>query len=104
MSQSLNQVLQSVIATNNALMAYLQETKDKADTQPAELPKTDWRYASTTLVTKYTGEQYNWHKLAKYCKEHNLAIKREKIDRLELNSYPATAWYQVYGVALGRFE
>lgn len=101
MSQSLEQTLQAVITANTALLQYLQESQKS---EPVQRPKTDWKYASTTLVSKYTGEQYNWHKLAKYCKEHNLIIKREKMDRLELNSYPATAWYQVYGVALGRFK
>lgn len=103
----LTDVIKAIINTNALLANYLyhnnnQESNPTATPKPA-LPNTDWSYASTTLVTKYTGEYYNWHKLVSYCKENNLPIKREILDRLELNSYPACAWQAVYGVILGKF-
>lgn len=110
----LTDVIKAIINTNALLANYLYHNANTQEHNPtntihtkdkdkATLPKTDWSYASTTLVTKYTGEYYNWHKLVSYCKENNLPIKREILDRLELNSYPACAWQAVYGVVLGKF-
>lgn len=103
----LTDVIKAIINTNALLANYLhhnnnQESNPTATPKPA-LPKTDWSYASTTLVSKYTGERYNWRELERYCKANGLKIAREVLNRLHLNSYPASAWYAVYGVVLGKF-
>lgn len=97
-------VIQAVISANTALMQYLSKEESATPTHPkALLPKANWESASTSLVSKYTGEHYNWRELVKYCQDNELPIGREVIDRLELNSYPAKAWFEVYGVVLGKF-
>lgn len=110
----LTDVIKAIINTNALLANYLHHNANTQEHNPtntihtkdkdkASLPRADWQYASTTLVSKYTGNTYNWRELERYCKANRLTIERETINRLNLNSYPACAWQAVYGVVLGKF-
>lgn len=56
--------------------------------------------ASTSEVSRITGQIYQWQSLRNYCLENNLEFHQVEVGRLTVNSYPAKAWYDVYGINL----
>ncbi|OOR87408.1 hypothetical protein LP109_01050 [Moraxella bovis] len=62
-----------------------------------------WETASTTAVSFWTLEQYDWKPLRKWCLDRNIEIEKETVNGLQINSYPAQAWLEVYGIVLGKF-
>lgn len=62
-----------------------------------------WKTASTTAVSFWTLEQYDWKPLRKWCQDRNLEIEKEMVNGLQINSYPAQAWLEIYGIVLGKF-
>lgn len=58
-------------------------------------------YATVKKVEKATGRKYNWQNLKKYCKSAGLCWNKAFDSNYgSVNSYPAEAWKNVYGVEL----
>lgn len=58
-------------------------------------------YATVKKVEKATGRKYDWRKLKEYCKSAGLGWNKAHDSNYgEVNSYPAEAWKNVYGVDL----
>ena len=56
-------------------------------------------YSTTRKQEKRFNCKFAWSPLKKYCKDHNLPIKKVDDDLYEnVNSYPAEAWLEVYSV------
>ncbi len=58
-------------------------------------------YATVKKVEKATGRKYNWRNLKKYCESAGLCWNKAFDSNYgSVNSYPAEAWKNVYGVEL----
>lgn len=69
----------------------------------AELVGRAVNHACVLAVQAATGAKYAWHPLKAHCVTHNLPILRVHSEAYgEVNSYPASAWLEVYGVDLSQ--
>lgn len=69
----------------------------------AELVGRAVNHACVLAVQAATGAKYAWHPLKAYCLTNGLPILRVHSEAYgEVNSYPAAAWLEVYGVDLGQ--
>lgn len=69
----------------------------------AELIGRAVNHACVLAVQAATGAKYAWHPLKAYCLTNGLPILRVHSEAYgEVNSYPAAAWLEVYGVDLGQ--
>lgn len=69
----------------------------------AELVGRAVNHACVLAVQAATGAKYAWHPLKAYCLTNGLPILRVHSEAYgEVNSYPASAWLEVYGVDLGQ--
>lgn len=69
----------------------------------AELVGRAVNHACVLAVQAATGAKYAWHPLKAYCLTNHLPILRVHSEAYgEVNSYPAAAWLEVYGVDLGQ--
>ena len=58
-------------------------------------------YATVKKVEKATGRKYNWQNLKKYCESAGLCWNKAFDSNYgSVNSYPAEAWKNVYGVEI----
>ena len=58
-------------------------------------------YATVKKVEKATGRKYNWQNLKKYCESAGLCWNKASDSNYgSVNSYPAEAWKNVYGVEI----
>ena len=58
-------------------------------------------YATVKKVELETGRKYNWQNLKKYCQSAGLGWNKAfDANYGSVNSYPAEAWQQIYGVDL----
>lgn len=64
----------------------------------------DWNFATTQEVSVVRTEYFDWKPLRKYCVDNGIDIPKRMISGLELNAYPAIAWFDVYGIVLGKFD
>ncbi|WOE31014.1 MULTISPECIES: Rha family transcriptional regulator [unclassified Acinetobacter] len=59
------------------------------------------RNATVLAVERLTGKEYTWQALNKWCKAHGVKPQKVHDDRYgKVNTYPAQAWSDVYGVNL----
>ena len=59
-------------------------------------------YATVKKVEKITGRKYDWQALKKYCERAGLGWNKAfDANYGSVNSYPAEAWENVYGVNIG---
>lgn len=79
------------------------QTPEQASSQETKMKKA-WQSASTIAVSFWTLEQYDWKPLRKWCLDRDLDIAKEEVNGLQVNSYPAQAWLEVYGIVLGKFN
>lgn len=69
----------------------------------AELVGRAVNHACVLAVQAATGAKYAWHPLKAHCVTNNLPILRVHSEAYgEVNSYPASAWLEVYGVDLSQ--
>lgn len=69
----------------------------------AELVGRAVNHACVLAVQAATGAKYAWHPLKAHCVANNLPILRVHSEAYgEVNSYPASAWLEVYGVDLSQ--
>lgn len=65
-------------------------------------------WASVLRVEQVTGKKYSWKLLKEYCLEHNLEIKKVNSGMetrfSQVNTYPAEAWYECYGIDVTEFR
>lgn len=87
-----------LIHTFQTAVDVLSTLNQKQDTRPL------WESASTTSVSNWTLEQYDWKPLRKWCVDRDIDIGKEMVNGLQVNSYPAQAWLEVYGIVLGKFN
>ena len=58
-------------------------------------------YATVKKVEKATGRKYSWRNLKKYCESAGLCWNKAFDSNYgSVNSYPAEAWKNVYGVEI----
>ena len=58
-------------------------------------------YATVKKVEKITGRKYDWQALKKYCERAGLGWNKAfDANYGSVNSYPAEAWKNVYGVTI----
>lgn len=84
----------------NTILSMLQEVLADTKTNPTHLTTNPMGIvcASTTEVQQITGHYFYWKPLRDYCKQHNLPIMKVNVNGLEINSYPSSAWADVYDV------
>jgi hypothetical protein len=74
--------------------------KNKSEELEIELDKSK-QFASVKLCEIKTKKKFDWHRLRNYCTSHELEMKKIFDSNYgEVNSYPAQAWEDVYGVSL----
>lgn len=64
----------------------------------------DWNFATTQEVSVIRTEYFDWKPLRKYCIDNEIEIPKRHITGVEYNAYPAIAWFDVYGIVLGKFD
>lgn len=108
MNPTFNLSQEQVTALTNGIVALLQQVLRNNQTEPSSTPThtnlNSWQSASTTSVSHWTMEQYDWKPLRKWCVDRNIDIEKETVNGLQINSYPAQAWLEVYGIVLGKFN
>jgi prophage antirepressor-like protein len=77
--------------------------KSKAEELEIELDKSK-QFATIKFCEMKTKKKFDWHKLRNYCTSHELETKKVFDSNYGVvNSYPALAWEDVYGVRIEIF-
>lgn len=114
LNQTNNQEMKQVILQINDLFTQLfkmfddeptpnQSTKEYKNVYES-IHDNDWNFATTQEVSVVRTEYFDWKPLRKYCVDNEIEIPKRHILGLELNAYPAQAWFDVYGIVLGKFD
>lgn len=110
-----NQQIKATILQINELFTQLFTMLDDDELVTPNTPKeyknvyesihdNNWNFATTQEVSTIRVEYFDWKPLRKYCVDNHIEIPKRMISGTEFNAYPAIAWFDVYGIVLGKFD